>query len=224
MSGPPANLTAAELWSQITQAPRQSREVDFPRTKDGTATGGPICTLRMWVLTQAETEAASAETEKRVRKALADSKANRDEPTRGYEELYNQFAAVELLFRACRMAEDLKAPFFPQKAWIEQHLTTDEVAVLVNQYMVIKGELGPIVAELSEEETEAWIEKLREGGRWSPLGRLSWGALTTLLRSMASRLPASPTDSSSLGMPLDETSKTTSSDIAPETDRSSTGA
>lgn len=196
MSQPP-DLPADELWLELTQLPRPHRSVEYPRK----AKDGSVRQLEMLVLTQTETMAITASAERWVRARLAEAKAQakKDEQSFAYEALYESRSSCELLFRCCRRVGDLDKGFFPTPDAIAATLTTDEVAVLVLKYSWMRAELGPIVHEMSEAECKAWIDRIAEGSRADPLGEMSLGVQSQLMRFMASRLCSSPTDSSSPG-------------------------
>lgn len=195
MSAPPKEIPPAELWAQLIKLPRASRKVDFPRQWPGT--DEPIGQICIQVLTQNEQTAAAAEAEKATQRLLGDKPAS--ERGEGYDTVYKNACAVELLFRACKRAEDPTLPFFPSPNAMREHLTANEVAVLMNSYLLLQDELGPIVSRMSQEEVDAWVQRLVEAGSSAPLATLSWGAITVLANSMAYQLASSRTDTSSAG-------------------------
>ena len=192
----------------LTQTPQPHRIIDFPRKKAGTEE--TVGQLAMMVLTQNQQMEAAAATEMLTRKLLKES-PKADEARKGYDDLYSNAAAVELLWRACRRHDDLERPLFPTPIDIRQHLSPNEVSVLVQQYMIISSEVGPIVATMTDAEIDAWISRLVEGGSAAPLGLLTSDALTTLVLGLASRVYASTTAISSVGTPLDDGLKTSES-------------
>ena len=196
-----AKLSGADLWAQIIAMPRPHRVVDFPRTGDD---GEPVARLVMQVLRQEEQITAAVETERFTKKMIKDI-PRADEAKRAYDDIYNNQGACEILFLACRQTDNLTRPFFPSSSAIRQSLTPDEVGVLYRSYLVIQDEVGPIVANISDDEREAWIVRLQQGGSRVPLASLSLEALTDLAFSLACRTPISPTDTSSPGSLLDET-------------------
>ena len=193
-------LTPSELWTQIIVMPRPHRTVDFPRLGEN---GEPVGQITMQVLTQEEQITASIESERFTRKHLKEMPKS-SEPHRGYDDTYNNQAACELLFRACRRADDVTKPFFPSPAAIRQNLTPDEVGVLVRSYYIVQDEVGPIIASMSEEEVTAWIKRLGDGGSAVPLAFISPEQQSRLALSMALRLYTSATGISSPGLPLGE--------------------
>lgn len=208
MTTPAPALTPAELWTQIIAMPRPHRTVDFPRVN---ATGEPVAQMAVQVLTQEEQITTAIEAERFTRKHIKDMPKS-DEPRRGYDDTYNNQAACELLFRACRRIDDLALPFFPSPSAIRQNLTPDEVGTLFRSYLMVQTEIGPIIGHMSEDEITAYIKRLQEGGSVFPLALLSPDSLIALVLSMAKRLLPSATASISPGSPLD--SSTSPSEIS----------
>lgn len=202
---PPSDISAADLWAQITAMPRPHRVVPFPRNG---ADGKPMGEIAMMVLTQEESMLATTATDTYVRKLMKDNNSlpGKDEASGGYATLYENRASLQILFRASKRADDLTKPFFPTVDTIGAKLTTDEIGVLMMHYLRVQSELGPISGEMNQETVDAWIERLAVGGSAFPLGFLSLGAQSTLMISMASRLWASRTASASPGsQPVDPT-------------------
>lgn len=200
MSLPPKNLEAYELFAQITAVPRQVREVDFPRND---AEGKPLCKIGMVVLNQSESIAASAAAKKKTDKMLANAPASKDD--RGYNDVYNSCSASEVLYRACKNPKT-NAPFFPSVESISDALSNDEIGVLLNHYLTMQLEIGPVVGLMTDEEMEAWIERLAEGGESAPffLNSFSWEAQKQLIVYMACQLMKCQMDISSLTSQLNE--------------------
>jgi|SRR5215210_7474121 len=221
MAGPPENIPPSDLWAQITQVPRPHRLVDFPRRDPGS--GEPMGKVALQVLTQEEQMTCAAAAEAFTRKIIKEA-PRQDEAKRGYDDVYNNAAAVEVLFRACRRTEDVTRPFFPAPAEIRKHLTADEVGVLMTNYFTVQTELGPIVAHLSSEEVDAWITRLVEGGSAYPLDLLSSDVLRTLVVGMASQLRAYATATSSPGSEPDESTPSESRRSQPQDEDDSAGA
>ncbi|WP_437767184.1 hypothetical protein WMF27_20510 [Sorangium sp. So ce281] len=198
MPPPESEISAAELWLQITSVPRPYRLVPFPRkAPDGKAIGE----IAMVVLTQEESMAATASTERFVRKMLKEQGAlpQNGEVSAGYSTLFENRCSCEVLFRACKRKEDISRPFFPSIEAVAQKLTTDEIGVLMFNYTRVQSELGPIVGKMSQEEMDAWIERLAVGGSSFPLDSLSLAARSQLMLYMASQLYSSRMASSSPG-------------------------
>jgi hypothetical protein len=200
-------ISSTDLWTRLLEMPRAHKIVDFPRKfPDGT----PMGQIAMMVLTQDEQMSASAETDAYTRKILKTLPKD-GEAKRGYDDIYNNRCAIELLYRCCKKAEDPKSPFFPAPDLIQSKLTPDEVGVLVNTYMQVQVEVGPIMSQMSDEDVDAWIRRLRDGGSRVPLASLSLAALIDLAFTLACRNGSSPTDTSSAGSPPENTPENTSS-------------
>ncbi|MBS2017192.1 MAG: hypothetical protein JST00_30185 [Deltaproteobacteria bacterium] len=205
MSGPPPNIPPSELWSALQQMPRPYRVVDFPRKRED---GTPIGQLAIWVLTPAEQIAANLAAERIIREAVKASlpkEALTEKDLLGYQVAFTNAAQIEILLRACRDASDVTRPAFPNARAIRDHLTVDECACLIEAYFDVAAQVGPIIASLSQDDADAWIDRLIEGGSHDPLGSFSSGALRTLLRTSVARLTRSPTVSSSAGSPPEST-------------------
>jgi len=185
---PPKNISAEELWARINEMPRPHKLVDFPR-KD--SDGKCIGQIAMVALTSEESVIVAANSERYARKILKENSGDMpksDEMAEGYKTVYENRSSAEILFKACRKAEDLSKAFFPSVDDISRKLTIDEVGVLMRQYLYVQMETGPIISAMGNEEYEAWIERLGEGGSKYPLGFLSLGAQTTLILLMALEL------------------------------------
>lgn len=198
-------LTPSEVWSAIIALPWPSRTVPFPRNKpDGT----PVGELAIKVLTQEEQMACAANADRFAKKLLKETPKT-DEASLGYEDVYKNAAACEVLFRCCRQKDDVKRPLFPAVDAIRRNLSADEIGVLMNHYFSVRYELGPIVAKMTEEEMDLWVKKLIEGGSKFPLDSLSSEAANQLLLFLGSHRYSSLTATSSPGSPLPEPETTT---------------
>ncbi len=210
MAGPPDNVEASELWLALTQIPRPHKMVDIPRCFPGTDT--PVGQVAMWPLTQEEQMAVNAEADRFTKKLLQDPQ-KRDEANLGYQHTFANEVAVQILSRVCRDVKDLSKPAFPSPKQMRQHLTADEVGVMFSQYLVIQLELGPIVAEMSDEEMEGWIKRIVVGGSAFPFASLSAEAQSRLVLFMASRLCSLQTATSLPGLPLEEQLQSAAEDL-----------
>lgn len=194
MAGPPGTIEASALWAVLARAERPFKVVDFPRED---ADGKAIGQVAIRVLTQEEQMICSAAAEKFAREHLKDAK--KDEL--GYEAIYSNAAAIEVLCRACRDVSDVSRPAFPSPKMLSQALTADETGVLFQHYLTTQLELGPIVAMMSDEEMEAWITRIGEGGSAFPLDLVSQDLLKTLLLSSAKQVVSLQMAKSSAGSP-----------------------
>ncbi len=199
---PPSDTPPSALWLALASSERPSKVVDFPRFD---LKGEAVGKLRIRILTQEEQMAAAAAAEKLAKEHLKDGK--KDEL--GYERLFSDALCIEVLFRACRDENDVKRPAFPSVKQIRQMLTTEEAATLFQHYLTVQLELGPTRIEMSDEEAEAWIDRVAEGGSAFPFDLLSSDLQRLLLLHMAFQLRSSPTDKSSAGsLPEEPTTET----------------
>lgn len=199
---PPKNIPPDQLWVELSKMPRPYRIVDFPRKHP--ETGEPMGRVAIQVLSQSDQIAASAEAERFTRNTLKgalEGNAQSGERTQSYDDIYNNASVDEVLFRAVRRADDPNALFFPTVQAIRTKLSHDEVAALFRMYMIVQTELGPLVAEMSEGEMEAWVEVLVKGGSAVPLVRLSSDGVSNLVMLMARRLHSYSMATSSSGTP-----------------------
>lgn len=188
-----------DLWALLCEMPRPSKVVDFPRKG---ADGEPVGQIAIWVLTQEEQSAAAAAAQNLTQKLVKDA-PKRDDARAGYDDVYANVAAAELLFRACRKpgVPNLTQPAFPSTEALRSKLTVDEVGALLNHYYTVQADLGPIVAHMSQEELDALVEKIAKSGERFPLDLLSPALLRILAFSLACRLHALRTATSSSGSP-----------------------
>lgn len=215
--GPPDHVAPADLWAQITATPRPSRIVDFPRNgEDGKSLGQ----IRLQTLTQAEQMESAASAERVAKKFMRESVGNQEQNL-GYDSVYRNAAAVEILFRSARKVDEPQRFFFPSPDEMRKRLTVDEVGVLMSAYLTTQSELGPIVSQLSEVEAEAWIERLAEGGSRVPLAFLSSEAQLELLTLMASLIRSLRTEQFSPGSQHDAVTLETLTEDSDAADASS---
>lgn len=196
-------LEPSELWRALTALPRPTRAMPLPIYKPGTEE--PIGEVQVWPLTQEEQMAANAAADKFTKELLKDPQ-KKDEANLGYHHTYTNEVAVQVLFRACRDKDDTKRPAFPSPNLMRQKFSTDQIGVMFHSFCTIQSELGPIRAHLTQEETEALIIRLAEGGSAFPFDSCSWEQQRTLVLSMASQLLSCWTVMSSAGLPLDVSS------------------
>ncbi len=196
----PEEISPSDLWLALTQVPRPSRTVPFPRNLPGSNT--PVGELLITPLTQAEQMVCNAAADKFTKDLLKDPQ-RKDDANLGYQHTYANETAVQVLYRACKSPEDPSKAAFPSPKQMRELLTTDEIGVLFNQYCTVQAELGPIASTLSKEEEEALIVRLEEGGSAFPFDKLSWELQRTLVLSLASRVVKCWTAISTAGLPLD---------------------
>ncbi len=195
MSNTPETIGPSELWIKMMEMPRPSRAVDLPRLDKK---GEPIGQVAIVVLSQEEQMICSAAAEKTAREVLKETPKESD-AKRGYEDIYNNSAAVEILYRACRCVDDIKKPAFPSPKEMRRVFSIDEVGVLFSHYLTVQAELGPIVGHMEKDEIDSWCRRLAEGGSRFPLDLCSLDVVRNLAFSLACRLAPFLTDTSSVG-------------------------
>lgn len=175
--------------------PRPYKLVDYPRNG---ADGKPIGQVAIWVLTQEEQMVCSTEAERFTRDKLKGTEINRE--SFGYDAVYSNEACVQILFRACRDVNDIEGrTAFPTPSHIRQNLSAAECGALFQHYLTVQAELGPLASSLTEDEMDAWIKRIAEGGSAFPFDLLPSDLQRILALSMARRLHVSSTDTSSAG-------------------------
>ncbi len=209
MSMPSKDIEPSELFVRLTSSVRPHRIVDLPRKN---ADGTPVGQVAMVSLTQAEMIVVSAESQRRC-DAMLSVGGKKAAGVESATDLYNNIAAAEILFRACKDISDptLKKGAFKTPHEIANAFSADEIGVLHHNYLTTKYEVGPIISTMDDDEIDAWIRLLAEGSSATFLDALSWGALTSLMISMAVRLATSLTDKSSPGSPADQTTENVAS-------------
>ena len=191
----------SELFVLLSSAAKPFRVVEIPRRKPD---GSPIMAAFV-PLSQKDMILASVEAERETQRLLKGSMPKAGDAQSGYNDAYNNFAAVQILYRAMKKHDDPTRPLFMSPSEVQDVFTNDEIGVMHHQYLTVKHELGPIVATMSDEEFEAVVTLLAEGGSATPLDFFSWGVLQTLVVRMAVQLRKSETDASSAGSQLEHT-------------------
>ncbi len=205
----PKEEEGSKLWHLLTAVPRPSRKVPLPRNLPGTEE--PVGEVPIWPLTHGELIESNAAAEQRMR-ALFKDENKKDELNLGYQHSFANELAVQHLWRACRDPENIEKPAFPSPKAMSIQFTGDEIGVLYNHYLTIQSELGPITSSLSDEEYEALVRRIAEGGNSDPFDTLSWDLQRTLVVSLASQLYDFWTATSSAGSQPDETTLQPSSE------------
>lgn len=204
---PPENVSPAQLYTELSRMPRPHRVVPFPR-KDP-ATGEPIGHVALVPLSQKETLESTIAAELLVRERLPSAKTGESV---GYDVAFGDASAVEQLFRACREPGDVTKLVFPSAAAVRT-LSADEIAVLYQSYLDTRAEVGPIFSAMTQKESDAWLDRLIEGGNEvDHLAFFSLAGLRSLVRTSVARLRSSQTEPSSVGSPQGSTGPTSTSD------------
>jgi hypothetical protein len=206
---------AGELWAILSSAEPPHEVVDYPVSPKFKAKDLVAESIAIVPITLEERLCCQAEADETTRKYLK-TLPKKDEDNRAYESIFDMDCTVRVLWRACRVPGDLRRKVFPSPGEIRRRLTADQVSILSLHYARVERSLSPIEVLASDEEMDAFVEKLRAGGRKFPLDYLPSEALRELIWRLASRLPPSPSDSSSSGSPPDESSSPPEPPPSPE--------
>lgn len=215
-NGPPADVGASELWAAFTAIPLPHDIVDFPvRDPIMGQSIGKVAIVPLGVEDLMVCQKVAAEFTANITKEHPKS----GEESPAYSKIYSDEAAVQILWRALRDANDktlerraFKAPSLLRRA----PFTGDLIAVLLNMYMRTCATRGPVIATMTAEEMNAWLDRLEEGGAAHPLESLTWGGMTDLLMHSVARSRALRTRSISSGSPPDASNETASPVPAPD--------
>ena len=178
---PPEDVEPSELWLKLCEA-LPSEVVDFPR-KD--KNGNPVGKVRIQVLKMEDHNKARLLATKAlpaVVKEMGLGELSKNElDSEAVKEVLGDLIAHELLCMACYSdkaqpgMEDsdgnpIYARVFTSPNAIRSKLTADETLVLFNAYRIVQYKYGPFENSIqSDEELEAWIQRLKEGGSAFPL-------------------------------------------------------
>jgi hypothetical protein len=190
---PPEDVQASELFRKLSEAPRPSEVVDFPRRDPVTKL--PVAKVRIQVLNLDEHDEARIKADvwlrekKRIDKSLLEGK--------GIQQVLADRVARELLAMACLSVNAIPGTEDQGKPkYARQFITADQLAFLMPDelealwmmHQMVQHRYGPYEGNLeSDEQTTAWMKRLAEGASALPLGRLGWHHLVELTTSLAER-------------------------------------
>jgi len=218
MSGPPANVKPSDLLLKLAERPRPTTAIDFPVNGPDEQ---PIGKCKLWVLRESELHVARAQADIAAREIMGKGAPRGTELSFGYEDIYRNELAIQLVAMACRDADDPKFPVFPSAKSARQALTTDELGVLSTAYEQFRVESGPMLSDMTLDEMEAWASKLQEGGAsFGPLSYWPGETLRAFIKFLVSKLKTSLTDTGSSGSPCVDTSQDLAADASSLVDES----
>jgi len=180
-NGPPKDADPTDLWQRLSTRPRPSKVVPFPVPPGEESPGD----LALVVLTESEMMQVRANADAAAKEALRGDIKPGD---LGYEDLYENEKAVQLVALAARKADDPTMLRFPSAKDLRKKLTTDEIGQIAADYTQFRLERGPFVSELTEPELEAWLKVLQEGASRVPFSRLRTEALIDLVMFLGSKV------------------------------------
>jgi len=201
----------AELWRRITAMPRPSDVVDFPRKDDA---GKPVGQVRLRALTQGEITMCAANARRKTTIALKEQANAPGVKLRADEEVFDNFNSAEVLYAACIDVDDPEQAkrLFPSPGHILDNLSTDEIGQLAVAYMYMMADISPTADSIgSDEDLEAFLDKLAQGGKSTPLAGYTLQALSRALLFTAKRLRSLQMDNSSPISPPDSMESTSAS-------------
>lgn len=120
--------------------------------------GAPIYQVRVIVLTKQEENDAL-----RAAHVYVKQQAQGNEGALADQELLIDSKHVEVVFRACKQT-DSNMPAFPGPQWMREHMSADELAVLVNVVNEVRAKCGPIDYTLDRDTLDAMRMRLARYG------------------------------------------------------------
>ena len=191
MALPPSDIEPSELFRKLTEAPRPSDVIDYPR-KDGD--GNALARVRLQVLNTAEFDLARQKATEWFGKKFPNKDSRVIDTAR---EMLGDRTAKEVLAIACISdkaitgSEETGRPLYNRlfsSANDLDEVTADELTVLWVAQQAVQYRYGPYEGNIdSEEQVNAWMQVLVEGATAVPLAALSWHQLTELIMCLAER-------------------------------------
>ncbi len=110
----------------------------------------PLPKLGMWLNSKEEQDLAVKAALRYVAKDTAGIEFARNDP-----DLTSDAKTIEILYLACRDADNPKYPAFPSPGWMRKHLHTGQLAVLLNLYNEVVKHDGSLLWEIDSDRVEA---------------------------------------------------------------------
>jgi len=188
MALPPKDVPASALFLKLMELPRPSEVIDFPRKGSD---GKPIDRIRIQTLTSEDQDKARAMAHAEM---LRRGFSAEDIGSYGIREVYSDAVAKELIAMSCLTAEGADfgdgvpkyGRVFRDGGQVSK-LAADEILTLFNAWQLLQHKYGPIEG-LDQNEVDAWIKRLVEGGSGFPLLELALPDLVELTTSLAARI------------------------------------
>lgn len=143
------------LFAKLSELPRPSITVEFP--------GAPEIQVKLVTLNNYELMTIKAAAQKKVNEMMKGNLPTGGQYSPGYISLYDDALAVETLFTSCKNP-DTSARFFPTRESLSNNLTNEQIGILVNHYNELVVKYGPIVSEMTNEEMDDLINKIKAAG------------------------------------------------------------
>ena len=194
--GPPNDVSATDLWQALNE-PSPSEVIDFPRkNRSGQAVGK----VRIKVLKMEDHNKARLLATKSLKEAIKNSNLGEfskdDMESDAVKEVLGDLIAHELLCMACYTdtEQDIDDPFPYAKVFltpkhISSVLTADETLVLFNAYRMVQYKYGLFEKTINDDDDiEAWLTRLKEGGSAFPLLALPLPQLADLAFCLSEKI------------------------------------
>ena len=191
----------SNAWAELASRKQPSKLVDFPAFDEN---GKPVCQVIITTLTHDDHVSIQKQATFECDRSFKDDKLDRNSEI--YIKRYENIVAKHFLFRACKDPENPTKSFFPTTDHVGQYLSNDEVAVLLKHYQTLQANRGPLIAYMTHNQFEEWVEKLATEAEEGPyfLDRILPEAQIQLMLYMAGQLWNSQMAKSSLGSPPEE--------------------
>lgn len=194
MAMPPNDVSAKDLFLKLSE-PKPGEEFDFPRK---TASGKPVARIRIQVLSMKEHEHARIEAHRKLKAKYLLKEDDMNGVT--MREVHGDAVAREVLAAACRLTDPIAGSedtergiqyprAFRDAEQINDELTSNEILTLFHAYLLVQEKYAPFETSAeTQEELNAWIKRLEEGGSELPLLSQSLPQLVRLTSSLAGRI------------------------------------
>ena len=121
--------------------------------------GKPIQKIKVRVATKGEQDRAVLGAHKYVEELAKDARLDVKVASED-RDILSDAKTCFVLFEVCRDADDPKYPAFPGPRWMMDHLSTDEIGVLLNCYTEVLRATGTIDFDLSTDRIDALSKAL----------------------------------------------------------------
>lgn len=239
----PPDIPADELVARLASRDMPSRVIDFPYREGAGNTSGQLRIIILMAMdkTMAKGEAGRI-TREQLRLDLKREPTAEDMSTDYARDMLNDVLAACLICRFARSRDPIGATgeerrttygrIFRSPEWVLNHLSSDEIAILMLEYQILEVEDGPREQVLVDDPfiLQMWIDKLKRGA-WAlgPFASCAFLDLAELTRFALRRIEEAQSlgcrildpqfmNSLSSSMSASETSEpdTTSSGSSPE--------
>lgn len=185
LNPPPKDVEAHDLFQKLLDREDPHIEVEFPRAGVGM--------VRLHLLTDMSVRKAKIKALEEVRKLVQ----TEDRGTDLVKEIEGDMVATNVLALSAHLptpisgTEDRDNPVYPRMFFnsdeVSKKLTGHEIATLFAAYMSLQRRFGPGEHDMTDDDVNEWILRLKDGADGTPFWRLDWHALAELFQSLAAR-------------------------------------